>query len=87
MDWTKGRYVVLVAIMILLCIHSTNAELHCTDPQKGFYMSYNALSKRDGMTDLFVLINSNMPKFNASYNDGKGTQYTISNLVPQLYYN
>jgi hypothetical protein len=68
-------------------MHSANADLHCADPQKGFYMSFNALSKRDGMTDLFVLINSNMPKFNASYNDGKGTQYMISNLVPQLYYN
>lgn len=36
-------------LMILICIYTTNADLHCTDPQKGFYMSYNAISKRDTM--------------------------------------
>lgn len=77
----------LVVFVLSVLIGSSKADMHCTDPQKGFYMSYNALSKRDTMTDLFILINSKMSKYNFTYDDGKGSKYTISNMLPQLYYN
>lgn len=63
------------------------ADMHCTEPQKAFYLSYSAISKRDTMEGLFKEVDSKMNKFNYTYNDGKGGVFVISNLVPQLYYN
>lgn len=61
-------------------------EANCPDPQKGFFLSFNALSKRDTMTDVFKEIDRNLSTFSAKYN-GDGIQYELTNIKPQLYYN
>lgn len=50
-------------------------------------MSYNALSKRDTMTELFMLIDSRMKTYAVNYTDPKAANYLLTSMHPQLYYN
>ena len=60
----------------------------CTVPQKGYYMSYNALSKRDTIGQMFEDINAKMPSYNVSYtNATQNVSYEVKNLKPSVYYN
>lgn len=83
-----ARSAVALSVLAFVClVAQAAADMHCTEPQKAFYLSYNAISKRDTMEGLFKEVDSKMNKFNYTYNDGKGGVFVISNLVPQLYYN
>lgn len=46
----------LIFTIFLLCLCATPilSDLQCTDPQKGFFMSYNAISKKDTMQNVFT---------------------------------
>jgi hypothetical protein len=59
----------------------------CTAPQKQFYLSYNAISNRDYLTNMFENISQAYPTYNMNYTDKDGTVYTIIDLKPHLYYN
>jgi hypothetical protein len=75
-------------VILLLCIVSiVKSDIHCEAPQKAFYMSYNAQSKKDTIPVLFTEINKKMSFYNYSYNDGKGVEIVLKNLRPQFYYN
>lgn len=82
----KGSYI-FSGLLLFLCLTQVASDLHCLDPQKGYYMSYNALSKKDTLPTLFTSINSKMTTYNQTYNDGKGNLYEIKQLHPQMYYN
>lgn len=40
----------------------------CTAPQKGLYMSYNAMSKKDTLSNMFKDTNTKIPTFNSTWN-------------------
>lgn len=74
--------------VLLFCMSTfVLADLHCTDPQKGFYMSYDAISKKDTMQNLFSEVSGKLSTYNYTYNDDKGATFTLSNLKPHFYYN
>lgn len=77
---------VLVLIFMTSCTSFLTADPKCSAPQKGVFFSYNALSKRDTMPDVFKEINKNAKTYNSFYNNGT-SQYNITNIHPQLYYN
>lgn len=80
----KTAYLIVgLALLAWTC----SAQLKC-EPQKGFFMSYNAMSKRDTLPDMFGLINQKIPKYNCSWTEFKSAKnYTITNMHPQMYYN
>lgn len=78
---------ILSVLMILLCVAPAMCDLQCADPQKGFYMSYNALSKKDTMQNLFTEIDGKILTYNTTYVDPKNITYHINSFHPQLYYN
>lgn len=71
--------------LILILAPQTNSQF-CKDPQKGIFMSFNAMSKMDTLPNLFRLIDTKLSKFNGSIVKDTNT-YSIINLNPQLYYN
>lgn len=87
MRTNKAFHSLCVVLLVAACVHVGSADLKCTDPQKGFYMSYNALSNRDHLGDLFRLVDSKMPTYGYNYTDPKSSNYLISSMHPQLYYN
>ena len=72
---------------IFLLISLSYQQQTCLEPQKAFYMSYNAMSKRDTLPNLFETINSKIPTYNASYTSQNNSHtYTITSMHPQMYY-
>lgn len=74
-------------LLLVLCLTQVTSDLYCHEPQKGYYMSYNTLSKKDTMPTLFNLLNTKATYYNRTYNDGRGTTFDIKQLHPQMYYN
>lgn len=85
MSTAKSKLCLAVLLLCSVCVVKSN--VHCEEPQKAFYMSYGAQSKRDTMPVLFTEINKKMSVYNYTYNDGKGAEITLKNLHPQFYYN
>ena len=60
----------------------------CPAPQKGVYMSFDAISKRDTMTNLFKEVTATLDKYSDSFtNSSTGTTYSITAFRPMLFYN
>lgn len=75
------------SVLLIALVAGCAAQLKCPEPQKGVYMSYNAISKQDTLPLMFTEINTLIPRFNDTYNNTQNsTLYKIINLHPQLYY-
>jgi hypothetical protein len=59
----------------------------CETPQKSFYMSYNAISNHDYLSDMFDNVSLSLPQYNLTYTDKNGSVYSLINFKPHLYYN
>ena len=83
-----GKVSTLFILSILVLAWRCQTEQTCLEPQKGFFMSYNAMSKRDTLPNLFDTINTKIPKYDDTYtNTSTQKTYVISNMHPQMYYN
>lgn len=58
----------------------------CPNPQKVAFVSYNAMSKQDTMTQIFNQLNKQNVSFNYSYTHNE-TVYSIVSLVAHVYHN
>lgn len=60
----------------------------CDEAQKSMFMSMNAISKRDSITNLFIELNTNMTTYNTTYNDTSDKiELLLTGFQPQAYYN
>ena len=76
-----------ILALVALLVSPALSDLQCPDPQKGIYMSYNALSKRDTIPNLFTTINAKIPLYNDSYtNTTTSKVYSFTDMHPQMYY-
>lgn len=80
----KQKYLIFL-LLIIAIINTVNTQ-KCKLPQKALFMSYNAMSKRDTIANMFDEINSIMEKFNDSSYTENNTAYSLMNLHPQMYY-
>jgi hypothetical protein len=59
----------------------------CIEPQKTFYMSFPALSKRDSLVNLFLELDKNISTYENTYTDGGlGANFKVSGVKPGFYY-
>ena len=73
---------------IVSLLSSVKAINYCQDPQKSAYLSFNFLSKRDTISNLFNLTNYEMNNYDFVYNDPQSNKlYNLSSMHPQFYYN
>lgn len=79
----QPRYHLILLVVTLLSLVSVSQK--CQFPQKGLFLSYNALSKRDTIANMFTEINGKIEKFNDAYSENS-TNYNIKNMHPQMYY-
>jgi hypothetical protein len=61
-------------------------SLTCDKPQRKGWISFDALSARDDVTKVFEDINKQVTKAKTYTTTVNGTEYTISNLTGQTYY-
>ena len=66
-QFAMGKLNIIVLLSVLLLVWDCQAEQTCLEPQKGFFMSYNAMSKRDTLANLFDTINSKIGKYDDTY--------------------
>lgn len=73
----------LIILSVLLGVCLTQL---CSTPQKSFYMSYNAISNHDYLSDMFENVSQSLPQYNITYTDKNGSVYSVLNFRPHLYY-
>ena len=81
--------ILLITLLAVLAISAIALKVNsCSDPQKTAYLSFNFLSKRDTMSNLFNETNAEIIKYDFFYTDPTTRKgYNISQMHPQLYYN
>ena len=61
--------------------------LFCNKPQRNGWISFEALSARDHVTQVFEAINPKISKSDPYSTTVNGTLYTITGFTGQVYYN
>ena len=59
-------YILSLICIIGVLVTKSNSQT-CSAPQKGIYMSYNALSKRDTIPNLFREVTKTLNTYNDSF--------------------
>jgi hypothetical protein len=54
----------LISLFIVLHIAFKVVSQYCTAPQKALFISFNSMSKRDTLPNLFKDVNTKLPKYN-----------------------
>ena len=80
------RKSLLLLVLLGIFLQSALVRSDC-EAQKGFFMSYKAMSKRDTIQNLFTEVNKLVSTYNSTYMDEKNITYTITSFYPQMYYN
>lgn len=72
-------------VLALSLFHA--CSLFCSKPQRNGWISFEALSARDHVTQVFEAINPNISKSDPYSTTVNGTLYTILAFTAQTYYN
>lgn len=76
-----------ILLLLLLAVTVTHCTL-CAEPQRSFYMSFQALSKRDTLENLFQELSPNMSVMENNYTDSTlGANFVLTNIHPHPFYN
>lgn len=84
--YNLDRLTMIKFILILGCVILASS-LKCQKPQRVGWFTFDALSARDHITQVFEEINPSMTKADPYTTTLNGTQYTITDFVGHAYYN